>query len=49
MNEYSSLCIAIIIQAVEDIGKSNGVRRDAEQFLMDEEELFFLSRRVNLR
>lgn len=41
MNEYSSLCLAVIAQAVEDVQSKNGIRRDALRFLMDEDRLFF--------
>ena len=41
MNEYSSLCLAVIIQAVQDVGAGNGERGRAEMFLRDDEELFF--------
>lgn len=41
MNEFSPLALAVIAQAVEDLQGSNGKRRDALKFLMDEDEMFF--------
>lgn len=41
MNEFSPLCLAVIAQAVEDLGAGNGFKNDAKRFLMDEDDLFF--------
>lgn len=41
MNEFSPLALAVIAQAVEDLQSSNGRRRDAMRFLMNEDDLFF--------
>jgi len=41
MNEYSSLAIAVIIQALQDLWSGNGEMEKAKSFLEDDEELFF--------
>lgn len=41
MNSYSPLALAVIAQALDDVRRSNGVRRDALKFLKDEDRLFF--------